>query len=265
VRKINLLVVLLLLSFAYSQTSTTSSAVATSDPQAILLAQQAQLALTNGLAVSDISLNASAQWIVGGTNASGTVTLKAKGIAESRLDISAGNAARSEIRNDTSGPDGQWMGADGVRHSISPHNCWTPPAWFAPNVLVQEMLGSSVVLSYLGRETRSGVAVDHLRLNRPSTQTNPQLARDLQKLSTVDTFLDASAHLPLAVLFNTHPDNDYGRDIPIEIRFSDYRSVSGVTVPFRIQRSMQGVLNLDLTVTAATINSGLADSAFALQ
>ncbi len=87
----------------------------------------------------------------------------------------------------------------------------------------------------------------------------------LENLSLVDVFFDASTHLPQAVVYNTHPDNDYGRDIPVEIRLSDYRNVNGVMVPFHIQRSMQGVPNLDLTVTTATINGGLDDSEFALQ
>jgi hypothetical protein len=55
------------------------------------------------------------------------------------------------------------------------------------------------------------------------------------------------------------------RDIPVEIRFGDYKSVNGFLVPFRIQRVLQGMLNLDLTVTSATVNVGLADSDFALQ
>jgi len=102
-------------------------------------------------------------------------------------------------------------------------------------------------------------------MRRPSTAKNAQLARDLEKLSTVEILLDSTSHLPVGVTFNTHPDIDYGRDIPTEVRFSDYRSVSGVMVPFHIQRWLQGMLNTELTVTAATINNGLTDRDFTLQ
>lgn len=235
------------------------------DSKAVLLASQAQLALTGGVPVSDVLLNADAEWIVGGTKVSGTATLRAKGTTKARLDIVAGEVRRTETRNDSNGPDGQWAALDGTRHAMALHNCWGPAAWFSPHAIVQALSSSEVVARHVGRETRGTLTVDRVQSRRANTEKNLQLAQDLEKLSTADIFLDSATHLPTAVVFNTHPDNDYGRDIPIEIRFSDYRAVNGVMVPFRIQRFMQGTLNLDLTITTATINSGLAESEFALQ
>jgi hypothetical protein len=235
-----------------------------SDSQAVLLATQAQAAMGGG-AVSDVVLNANAQWTIGGTSASGSATLKAKGLTEARLDITAGAVSRSEIRNDANGPGGQWIGPDGTHHPIAPHNCWAPAPWFAPHGMVQAMSAVNAVLHFAGRETRNGISVDHVQFHPANIEKDPELARELEKLATADVYFDASTHLPAALLFNTHPDNDTGRDIPVEIRFSDYRNVEGVMVPFHIRRYLQGVLNLDLTVTAATINQGLADSEFALQ
>lgn len=245
------------------QGSAQTTANTTSDPQAVQLASQAQAA-TSAAQVTDILVTSTAQWTVGGTQASGAATLKAKGLMEGRLDIAAGAVSRSEIRNDTNGPGGQWIAADGSAHPMSIHNCWGPPAWFAPYAVAQAMSDADVVLRYIGQETRNGVSVEHLQLHRTNTETDARLAADLERLSTVDVFLDSSSYLPFAVVFNIHPDDNYGRDIPIEVDFAEYRSVSGVLVPFHIQRLMQGVLNLDLTVTSASINSGLADSDFAL-
>ncbi len=62
-------------------------------------------------------------------------------------------------------------------------------------------------------------------------------ARDLlQHLSQVEIYLDSGTLLPVALAFNIHPDNDAGLDIPLEMRFSDYRYVSGAQVAFHIQR-----------------------------
>jgi hypothetical protein len=230
----------------------------------VALTGQAETAVS-GLPVSDLLLNADVLWIVGGTRASGTATLKAKGANQARLDIATGTVSRSEIRNDANGADGQWIGSDGARHPIALHNCWTLAPWFAPHALVQAMSGSNAVLRYVGRETRNGIPADHVQFHPASTEKNPRLAQELEKLALSEVFFDASTHLPAALLFNTHPDNDDSRDIPVEIRFADYRDVDGVMVPFHIQRYLQGVLNLDLTVTAAAINHGLADSEFALQ
>src|SRR5262249_28080011 len=113
--------------------TTQSATVPVSDAQAVLLANEAQLALTGGASVSDVTMIANSLWIAGGTRASGTATLKAKGTAEGRVDISANTVKRSEIRNDTNGPDGRWAGADGAAHPIALHNCWGPAAWFSPH------------------------------------------------------------------------------------------------------------------------------------
>lgn len=250
--------------FLPAQGTTQTTANMASDPQAVVLANQAQAAIASG-PVSDVLLHANAHWIAGSTSASGAATLRAKGAAEARLDLAAGAVTRSEIRNDANGPSGQWIGPDGARHPLALHNCWGPAGWFAPHALVQAMSGPNAVLRYVGREPRNGLSADHVQLHQTSTAKNSQLARDLEKLSAVEIFLDASTHAPVAVLFNIHPDSDDGRNIPVEIRFSDYRNVSGALVPFRIQRLLQGVLNLDLTVTSANINSGLADSEFALE
>ena len=260
---------LLAASFAPAQTTTRASSVpaavvAGSDQQAAALAAQARSALS-GSVISDIQLSASSEWIAGSTRASGTATLKIKEASASRLDISAGAFSRSEIRNDSAGSDGQWIDANGLRHAMAMHNCWVPAGWFAPHAIVQAMSAANVATRHLGRETRGGIAFDHVQLRRTNSEKNPKIAQDLERLSTVDIFFDPATHLPITLVYNTHPDNDYERDIPVEIRFSDYRNVDGVMVPFRIQRLLQGVLNLDLTVSKATINHGLADGEFALQ
>jgi len=259
-------VVLLSTSLAQQASDKTqSTTVSASDPHAVLLASETQLALTGGTSVSDVTMAADSLWIAGGTKASGTASLKAKGTGQGLVQISAGAVNRKEIRNDINGPDGRWEGSDGAAHPVAPHNCWGPAAWFSPHAVVQMMSDPKMALRYFGQETRNGIAVDHIQMHRPSSAKNQQVAGDLEKLSTVEILLDSASHLPVAITFNTHPDDDYSRDIPNEVRFSDYRSVSGVMVPFHIQRWLQGMLNTDLTVTTATVNNGLTDSDFTLQ
>src|SRR6266446_5714859 len=55
-----------------------------SDPQALGLAQQSIAALTNGIAVSDMTLTGNATWIAGSDVETGPTTLKVKGAGESR-------------------------------------------------------------------------------------------------------------------------------------------------------------------------------------
>src|SRR3989442_12796122 len=96
------------------------------DPQAVALAVSALAALTGGAPVNDVALTGAATQIAGSTRETGTVTLKAKGTQESRIDLALSNGRHTQIRNQAPGyPRGAWSGPDAISHPIALHNCWT--------------------------------------------------------------------------------------------------------------------------------------------
>jgi len=78
----------------------------------------------------------------------------------------------------------------------------------------------------------------------------------------MDLYLDSTTLLPASLTFQVHPDNNMSVDIFVEVLFSDYRAISGVQVPFRVQKYLNNGLALDLQLETATINSGLSASLF---
>ena len=80
----------------------------------------------------------------------------------------------------------------------------------------------------------------------------------------MDFYLDAASSLPVAVVFNQHPDDNARVNIPIEVDYSNYQPISGVLVPMHIQKSMNGAPLLDVTLTGVVFNSGLALSEFSV-
>src|SRR6185437_1535192 len=87
----------------------TSQPVPTSDPQAVSLAQKSIAALTSGIGISDVTINANVTSILGSDNEIGIGMLRAKGTAESRIDFSLANGTHSEVRSATNGiPTGAW-------------------------------------------------------------------------------------------------------------------------------------------------------------
>src|SRR5437016_3175072 len=70
-----------------------------SDPLAVSLAQKSVAALTGGALVTDVTLNANVISILGSDNESGTGTFTAKGLRESRVDLSLSGGTRSDVRN----------------------------------------------------------------------------------------------------------------------------------------------------------------------
>lgn len=241
-----------------------------SDPQALKLATQAVAALTGGVPVTDVTLSANVIWVAGSEYDTGTGTLAAKGEVESRIDLNLGEKTRSEIRTSSGGvPEGAWVAGSASEPSsakqqpYSTHNCLTDASWFFPTLSsLNQTANPEFVFSYVGQEQHNGVSTQHLRVSRIFPEDTKNLA--LQALSATDFYLDPTSFLPLAIVFSVHPDADMNTNIRSEIGFANYRAVSGVLVPFHIQRMLNGTVVLDIVVNSATVNSGLQDSVFSL-
>jgi hypothetical protein len=117
----------------------------------------------------------------------------------------------------------------------------------------------------VGLEGSGSASVQHLRAYRYRPAKRQGSIDIVQNLSTVDIFLDASSSLPLALRFNTHPDDDDMTNILVEIIFSNYQSFNGVQVPMHVQKLIFGALALDLTFNRATVNTGITDGPFTIQ
>lgn len=228
-----------------------------SDPQALVLAKDSLAALTGGVTISDVTLNGTVISAFSADQSPGAITLSAKGWAESRIDISFGQDTRTETRIVTNGvPSGSWKTNSSPVRPIAQHNCWTDAAWFFPVFSSLAEAGSAPFsLSFLGQEQHSGINTQHLQAWQPSVG---------KKLSTIDVYLDSISHLPVAVSFNTHPDDDVNTNMLVEVTFSNYQPVNGFQVPFQIVRTLNGNPVLQISVTSAVFNTGLPDSLFIL-
>jgi hypothetical protein len=283
-----LLCVLIPASLSAQQSTTPAPPPIVSDPQAVALLQKSLVAMTGGIAVTDVTLTGTARRIAGSDDETGTATLKATSLGDSRIDLSFPSGERVEIRNhsalplpgalppglptaaaSTAQPAGAWSDPEGGIHPIASQNVATQPAWFVPALTISKLTSSpGWVFSYVGPETRDGQSVVHVEAVQPppTTANLPQnFAALIHHLSQMDIYLDPSSLLPLAFAFNLHPDDDASVDIATEIRFSDYRATSGVQMPFHVQKYLNNSLVLDLQVDSATANSGLATAVFNLQ
>jgi len=241
-------------------------AAATSSPTAPTL-QQSLATLVGNASLTDVTLTGSVRRIAGSDDESGTSALEALTTGESRMDLSLPSGPHTEVvaigNNCLSG---NWSGPDGVAHPISNHNLLTDTAWFFPVFTVGRIISSGkYIVSYVGHETRNGQAVEHFIAYQPSTVQLPAGIPTFSHLTQMDLFLDSITLMPAALAFNIHPDNNMGLDIPVEIRFSDYRSVSGVQIPFHIEKFVNNSLMLDFQAQTVAINTGLTSSTFSAQ
>jgi hypothetical protein len=233
-----------------------------SDLQAVTLAQQSMAKLTRANPVVDVTLNANIISSNGIDSNSGTGTLYAKGTAEGRLDVTVNNVTRSDVRNSTgASPAGAWKRKTPAFTTYPQHNCWTDAAWFFPALsALSQTANPRFIFKYVAQEQYNGANAQHIQI----FQYDPNVPF-VAPLSAMDFYLDASSFIPLGIRFNIHADNDMNINIPSEVRFAMYQQVTGIQVPFHIQRVLNGDLVLDVTVSSAVINSGLIDSIFSLQ
>ncbi len=261
---------MLALSFfaALLVTFTNSSASPqTSSAQATDLLRQSAAALTGRVTVSDVTLSGTARRIAGSDDDTGTAILKGLASGAGRTDLSLSSGQRSEVQNlSATAPAGSWSGPDGVAHVMAYHNLLSEPAWFFPAFAISRRLsGSGFVATYLGHETRNGQAVDHVSVSQTSPSRTSSKGLSFEHLSQVDFFLDSTTLLPSAIAFSIHPDDNALLDIPVEVRFSDYRPVNGAQVPHHVQKFLNNSLLLDFQVESVTLNSGLTAAQFTVE
>jgi hypothetical protein len=235
----------------------------TVDPQALAVLRQAAAALQGGTPVTDVTLSGSAHRIAGSDDEVGTAILKALGTGASLVNLNLPSGQLSEVRNVTATiPAGTWTGPDGKTHPILFHNLLTEPSWFFPLFGVGRILSTSVFsLNYVGVESRLGHSVHHISITQSAS--NPSLVSVLEThLSFADYYFDEKTLLPVALAYNTHPDDNAAIDIPVEVQFSDYRPVGTSQVPFQVQYFLNNVLFLDLQIQTISFNTGITVAAF---
>lgn len=232
------------------------------DPQAAILLAQAVAALTGGNPANDATLNGQATLTAGSDVESGSTAIEVKGHLESKLTLNLSGGQRQEIWRDS---QGSWTGPDGQSHAQAFHNSLVIGNWFCPAVALQSLTAdASFGLAYVGAESREGVAVQHIQASRVLPSGSSAGDPFIQQLSDVDVYLDATAFLPVGLEFNTHPDFDALRNLPVRVELGSYQSVNGINTPFHIQKFLQNSLALDISLGSATFNSGLPDSDFAI-
>ena len=253
-----LLLVVLLATSTLAQTtkdSSTSAKVALANSLAII---------SGGQHVSDVILNGTLSRDTGDGVEKTSATLKGKGTTASRLNSMSSAKARSEVWALANGlPACQWTDTKGTTHVSPAENCLVP-VWFLPQLSpLANVVDSSAQAVFVGHEERSGEPVDHYTISRVFVPVPSKPRYSVS--SQVEIYLDSATQIPVALMYQAHPDDDLGANLAVEVRFSDYRLVNGAFVPFRVARLLNGATVLDFTVTSVTLNAGVSDSEFSLQ
>jgi hypothetical protein len=242
-----------------SGASSGATAAASTGVSASLLLGLLSTAFSGGKVVHQVQLTGSATWHAGSLNDTGTATLSGATTGASQLQLSLSS---SGVR--TEGQSGQgsdqsctWSSEDGAVHSIDPASCWRPLFWFLPPLSLQP----SLLPNYLGTVDMGTGTVGfakgiyrHLQSQLVLPNLTTALAGKIMQVSTTDLGLDPASFLPAVLTYSVRPDSGAFTPIAIEIHYSNYQPISGVEIPFTIQRYVNGSLQLEITVSSAQVN-----------
>ncbi|HJT19761.1 MAG TPA: hypothetical protein VJ746_04795, partial [Nitrospira sp.] len=215
--------------------------------------QQAWTALMGTSHPTSVVLNGTFTSTEGSRTQSGNAQLTVGSDGTYAVNLSRTVGPVSESRTFSNGvPTCTWTDENNVIHQISFVNCLSP-AWFFPGLMLLSSNGDPSDPAWIPTSNSTDSLGQHLNFqfilpNLESGQEDPQLLKPL------DLVLASGTLLPAYATFTMHPDNPaIHADIPVRIAYSNYQSVSGVMIPFHIQRYVNGSLVLDITVATASI------------
>ncbi|HEU5400119.1 MAG TPA: hypothetical protein VFU86_02105 [Terriglobales bacterium] len=208
--------------------------------------------------VSKVTLSGTANWYAGSLKDSGTVTLTAASDGSAQMQLMLGQSGERTESQLAIGPSMkcQWSGADAKVHQADYLNCLKPAVWFLPSLGFQSgSLPASISVSDLGIETASDGGYRHLRAQfAPSAIGDTTAIPNPSQAGITDIDVDPNSALPVALRYRVRPDNGANIEIPIMVKFSDYRAINGVQIPYLIERYVNGTLQLQITIQSSQID-----------
>jgi hypothetical protein len=230
---------------AHSQPSTPSS-----------FQVQAQAAVSAGKPFSVVNLTATAEWTAGSLHERGTAQLQARADGSTNVQLNLSQASRTEIQAKADYVRTcAWIDAAGTSHKIQGPNCFLAIPWFAPGLFTQPLSSLPTLLGTMddGQVSDNNATLHQISyfLNLDSADSSHTMRAS--SLSTVRVFYDPQTYLPASLEYLIHPDTDDAQNVDVRVVFSNYQSVSGVMLPFHIEKYINRSLLLKLDVSNAAI------------
>jgi hypothetical protein len=221
-----------------------------------LFQEKAQAAITSGKSFHVLNLTANAEWVAGSQHESGTAQLMASVDGSTNVQLNLGQASRTEVQT-AANPfrTCTWSNSAGTSYSIMGANCFIAIPWFAPGLFTQSssVLPALLTTSDDGEITKDNEILHQVRFLLNRQGMNTASTQQLIALSTVKVFYNPQTLLPDSLEYNIHPDDNDLQNIDVKVVFSNYQSVSGMMVPFHIERYIHHTLQLTLNISNAVL------------
>ena len=232
------------------------------DPQAVAVAQSAFAAMGGAQAVAGYQDSVSSGTVTvytGGTPVSYPITVKSKGLRETRSELQLPKGTNVRI---VSQGQGAILRPDGTVKTLYSNNTFYEHVNHIPLLSVlAEYAAGNVNLLYQGTANVQGQSEDVIELDfvpNLSPGSGPIFASMSRTLFFVNQTTKLVDKTQRATFFERDATNTFNE----ETYYADYRSVNGLLVPFHQTVVIDGKIDTDLIFTSVTFNVGLSDSDF---
>lgn len=186
------------------------------------------------------------------------VTIKGRGLTQFRLDASLPEGMFSWAVTNGSGFRRE---ATGETANIPYHNAINLGVLTLPYAKMNAALSdSNIQVTYIGLQSIQGQQFYQIRISSHAGPTDP--SGKLQTLQTADYFVDPASYHLLAIQDHTHPVQTFTKDVTHAVYFSDFRTISGILVPFSIVEKINDQKVWSTQLSDITFNGGLTDTDF---
>jgi hypothetical protein len=127
--------------------------------------------------------------------------------------------------------------------------------------LLAALEDTSVEITYVGLEKVDGKQFHRIRTRR-ATDVALDPERTIAKVETAEYLIDSSSSQLIGLQDNLHPERDDSANHPRSLYYSDFRSVDGVMVPFRLDEYVFGQHTRTILFSSFSTNVGLTDADF---
>jgi hypothetical protein len=241
------------------QTPTSAQNAASPVTTALQTSLQAMAGPNN---VQDVTLSGTAEAIAGSDDETGSFTFRATSAGCSRVDLGLPSGTRSETRQPgDNSPFGSWTNGSGGPYPLAQQNLLAGYDWAFPALILNQMLTTSTMsVTFVGQE---GTLLHFTAFQQP-TGVSAAVDATVQYLTQFDLWLDATTLLPVQLAFSAHPDSNAGLVIPVQVQFSNYQTLGGISVPTQLQKTINGTVVLNAQIQSVSVNTGLSTSIFSL-
>jgi hypothetical protein len=190
------------------------------------------------------------------------VVLKSLGTHRLRTELSTSKGLRLFIVNHGHGIIRQ---PDGSIRQLVDDNMMVQRINYIPVLsLLGEYDQKDISIDYLGASVMEGTTVEIVAISLYSGTTT-QEAESLKNRTQILYYIDSNTGLVTRIDRTNYAENDPNDIEKLETRFSDYRLVSGVMIPFQQRTSIDGAPYQDLVLTSVALGGILSDSDFSLE